>query len=69
MSCMPVVQGIKTLSGVQFSHPSRRWMTANGRRCREELLGEATEKMRDGRILFLVWLSKKRRLRWIDDSQ
>ena len=54
MRLMPIVQGIvKTLSGVQFSHPSRRWMTANWYRCREELLGEATEKITDGRMVFL----------------
>lgn len=42
---MPVVQGIvQTLSGVRFGHPSKRWMTVNLSRCREELLGKATGK-------------------------
>lgn len=51
---MPIVQGIvKILSGAQFTHPSRRWMTANCGRCRGELLGEATEKITDGRMVFL----------------
>lgn len=57
---MPIVQGIvKTLSGAQFSHPSRRWMTANCGRCRGQLLGEATEKIKDGRMVFLRRRDKK----------
>lgn len=78
MRLMPIVQGIvKTLSGVQFSYPFRRWMTANQNRCREELLGEVTEKITGGwsslgeerQKAILIWLSRKRRLRWIDYSQ
>lgn len=54
MRLMPIVQGVvKTLSGVRFSHPSRRRMSGNWSRCREELLGEATEKITDGRMVFL----------------
>lgn len=35
MRLMPIVQGIvETLSSVRFSHPSRRWITANWNRCR-----------------------------------
>lgn len=57
---MPIVQGIvKTLSGAQFSHPSRRWMTANCGRCRGQLLGKATEKIKDGRMVFLGRRDKK----------
>lgn len=57
---MPIVQGIvKTLSGAQFTHPSRRWMSANCGRCRGELLGEATEKITDGRMVFLGRRDKK----------
>jgi len=54
MRLMPVVQGIvKNLSGVQFSHLSRGRMTANWSRGREELLGETTEKITDGTMVFL----------------
>lgn len=60
MRVMPIVQGIvKTLSGVQFSHPSRRWMTANWNRCREELLAEATENITGRRMVFLRRRGKK----------
>lgn len=55
MRLMPVVRGIvQTLSGVQFSHPSKRRMTVNLSRCGEERLGKATEKMKGGRMV-LLW--------------
>lgn len=62
MRLMPMVERIvKTLHGVQFTHPSRRWMTADWNRCREELLGEATEKITDRRMVFLRRREEKRR--------
>lgn len=57
---MPIVQGIvKILSGAQFTHPSRRWMTANCGRCRGELLVGALEKITDERMVFLGRRGKK----------